>query len=133
MTSYKIVKFNEASGQVEVEYGQNGQRFTVDVPIKDGLYIVGQELADYVAGMAPVWHIERAAQIKTGIANASEIAALVQEPTPVAETPLTEAQIKERANLEMWATYEFEKKVAATLIKFGLLESDPTQIPVSVQ
>jgi len=54
-----------------------------------------------------------------------QITALAQE-LPVA-TPTTTQQ----ANAAMWAQIEFDKQVAKSLVRFGLLASDPTEIPVT--
>ena len=35
------------------------------------------------------------------------------------------------ANAQMWEQLAFEKRVAAVLVKFGVLASDPTAVPVA--
>ena len=90
--NYKIVKFNKQDGQVFIEYDAEFPPIVIDVPIKDNLFIVGQELHDYIQGFIPVWHLERLRQLKAGIANAQEIEALVQ-PSSVVQPPVIEAPI----------------------------------------
>ena len=45
--------------------------------------------------------------------------------------PSPEQERQEIENAKMWALAEFEKKVAAVLVKFGVLQSDPTSIKVT--
>jgi hypothetical protein len=49
------------------------------------------------------------------------------------ETPLIPApsSVTPSANFQMWADIELEKKIAKALVKFGVLASDPTEIPVT--
>jgi len=129
MAAYKVTNFDETTGQLIVEFAQGMAPLSVDVPIKNGLYITGEELNTYVQGFIPTWHLERQAQINQGVANAGDLKALVDQTADV-EVPsvLTEEQ---KANLEMWSDLAFEQNVAKVLVKFGVLESDPTVIPVS--
>jgi hypothetical protein len=129
---YKIVGFNEISGSLLVKFAENMQPFAVDVPLNaEGLYITGQELEQYIEGFAPTDFINRNSQIAAGIANASDIQALVVEDTqqtddlPVVLTP------EEIANQQMWRDLQFKKTIAKVLVEFGVLATDPTEIPVS--
>jgi hypothetical protein len=133
MVNYKIVNFNASSGQIIVEYGPKLDTMTIDVPIVDGLFMAGEELLKYVEGMIPTWHFERLAQLEAGIPNANDILGLVQEPTPVPEVEFTSEVIEATANQQMWAQIQFEKQLAKALVKFGVLETDPTAIQVSAQ
>lgn len=54
-----------------------------------------------------------------------QIATLAQE-LPVAAPTTTQ-----QANSAMWAQIEFDKQVAKSLVRFGLLAADPTEIPVT--
>jgi hypothetical protein len=49
-----------------------------------------------------------------------------QADKPVIEQSSTNVVIS--ANTEMWTEVEFDKQVAARLVKFGVLETDPTAI-----
>ena len=129
---YKIVGFNEISGSLLVKFAENMQPFAVDVPLNaEGLCITGQELEQYIEGFAPTDFINRNSQIAAGIANASDIQALVVEDTqqtddlPVVLTP------EEIANQQMWRDLQFKKTIAKVLVEFGVLATDPTEIPVS--
>ena len=133
MSIYKITDFNEASGQLTVEFAVGMAPLTIDVPINDGLYLSGDALHEYILGFIPTWHIERMAQINAGVANKEELKALVESAPVELPTVLTEEQELLQKNAEMWKALKFEQDVAKVLIKFGLLASDPTQIPVSQQ
>jgi hypothetical protein len=134
MAAYKVLEFNKNSGQLIVEFATGLTPLAIDIPIKDGLFIEGNELDEYVQGFIPTWHLERQAQLNAGIPNASAIEQLVpQTEQVVLPTTLTPEQEQAAENTAMWEQIQFEKKVAAALVKFGVLASDPTSIPVSEQ
>jgi hypothetical protein len=131
MSAYKVLSFNENTGQLIIEFAQGLAPLSVDVPIENGLYITGEELDTYVKGFIPTWHLERQSQINSGVANANTLKALVEQTAAVeVPTTLTPEQQQAEANAKMWAELEFEKSVAKALVKFGVLEADPTVIPV---
>jgi hypothetical protein len=125
MSTYKILNFIENTGQLTVEFAENMAPLSIDVPLKDGLYITGEELDTYIKGFIPTWHIERQSQISQGVANSDVLKSLVESSATSAST-LTEQQ---EENINMWAELQFEKNIAKVLIKFGVLDSDPTAIP----
>jgi hypothetical protein len=104
----------------------------VDVPINsDGLFITGQELDEYIKGFIPTWHLERLEKLKEGISNVNDIANLVEAVPSPQESIIAAAEVNK--NAEMWREVQFEQSVAKALVKFGVLESDPTAIPVTPQ
>lgn len=124
---YRITRAISEIGQIEVTYTHEGKDiaiYAIDVPVVDGAFIVGAELDTEIRHRAPTWLIEREQQVKTA-AGFNDIVALVQE------NPAPPIDVEAQANAEMWAQVEFEKKVAKALVKFGVLQSDPTAIPVS--
>ena len=131
MAAYKVLEFNKNSGQLVIEFAVGMAPISIDVPIKDGLFIVGSELEEYVQGFIPTWHLERVAQLNIGIPNSANLEQLAEtQPEIELPTVLTPEQEQVVENAAMWQQVEFEKKVAAALIKFGVLTSDPTVIPV---
>lgn len=127
MITYKIISANADFGQIEVSYFEDGKilsTFALDVPIKDGRYLNPQELDAEIMHRAPSWMSERKLELKNA-SGFDEILALVQQVTVEELTP------EELANRKMWQQIEFEKKTAKALVKFGILQSDPTQIDVS--
>jgi hypothetical protein len=129
--TYRIVGFNEASGGLLVKFAENMEPFSIDVPLNaEGLYITGQELEQYIEGFAPTEFINRFSQIAAGIANASDIQALV-EATPQVEGLPTVLTPEEIANQQMWRDLKFKESVAKVLVEFGVLATDPTQIPTA--
>jgi hypothetical protein len=129
--NYKIISFDSSNGSIVIKFSENMSPVSVDLPLNEnGLYITGEELDEYLKGFIPTWHIERLARIQAGVANASDIEALVEtEPEETtAQEILTEQDI---ANAQMWGQIEFEKQLGAALVKFGLLESNPSTIPVA--
>lgn len=124
--TYTITAFDEVTGQISVKAhgGETSVTFVVDVPLNENnLYITGDELHNYIMGFIPHDYINRKVAIRSGVANSGEIKALIP--------PNTEPQYTLADNQDMWAKVQFEKDVAATLVKFGVLQSDPTSIPVS--
>jgi hypothetical protein len=119
--TYKITAFNEQIGQVIAMVGD--QSFAIDLPIFDGLYPTGDELDAYILGFFPPADTSRLDALSSGVANSAEIAAKVE--------PLTTNTIDEQNNTLMLQQMYFERQVAQTLVKFGLLESDPTAVEVT--
>lgn len=78
---YRIVKANEATGQIVVEYSSNGEvvgTFALDVPIVGNSYITGAELAAEITLRAPTWVVARKAAV-AGATNFAEIERLVSQ------------------------------------------------------
>lgn len=122
---YKIIRANASIGQIEVEYSQAGKVcgvYAIDVPIVDGAFLTGEELDASIRLQAPTWVIQREQELATAT-GFEQIEALVETPT--------QEQIEFQENSAMWAQVAFEQQVAKALVKFGLLESDPTQVEVS--
>ena len=127
--TYKIVGFNEISGSLLVKFAENMQPFAIDAPINaEGLYITGQELEQYIEGFAPTDFINRNSQIAAGIANAADIHSLVVEDTTEDNLPIVLTP-EEITNKQMWHDIQFKKNIARVLVEFGILATDPTEIP----
>lgn len=124
---FKIIRATAQIGQIEVEYTKDGSFvgvYAIDVPIVEGQFLTGEALTAEILLRAPSWETQRKAEI-AGATNFAEIEALVQEPEP------TPYDIDEEANARMWEQVEYEKKLAAALVKFGILQSDPTTVEVT--
>jgi hypothetical protein len=81
--NYKITAFDETNAQITLKV-ENFPPVAVDLPIdQNGNLPTGDELYNYLRGFIPTWHLERQEKIAQGIANAEEIAALVEPETPV--------------------------------------------------
>jgi len=119
---YQIISANAEAGQIEVLYKHAGRDlavYAIDVPIVEGSYLTGDALVNEILHRAPTWLVERETAKKTA-AGFSAIEALV---VPLPVPPVTHD--------EMWADVMFEKQVAKALLKFGILQSDPTAIEVT--
>jgi hypothetical protein len=125
---YIIRNFDQTNGQITVEYAGKWT-YAIDLPVENGALPIGEKLEEIIQGMAPNWLLERQASLETTPQNADVIQALVQ---PIPE-PVIVQITEENKNAAMWADLAFEQKLAKTLVKFGVLESDPTAIPVSEQ
>lgn len=128
---YKIIRATREIGQIEVMYSKDGEpvgTFAIDVPVFNNIFMTGDALHAEILNRAPVWVHNRKAEV----ANATGfelIEALVQPIDGVRKTPEEIAQ--EQANREMWAKVEFEKQVAEALVKWGVLQSNPTTMGVT--
>ena len=128
---YQIIFANAEIGQIEVLYKENNvgvAAYAIDVPIVDGAFLTGAELDVEIQHRAPVWLGIR----KQELANATgfdKISALVQ---PITKQDAPEVDPSKAANTAMWAQVEYEKKLAAALVKFKVLSADPTTIEVSI-
>ena len=74
---YVIRNFNATNGQMTVEYDDKWI-YSIDLPIEDGAFPVGERLEEIIQGAAPTWLAERQNKLATTPANASAIQALVQ-------------------------------------------------------
>lgn len=130
--NYTIRGFDEQTGSITVEFHDVGT-WNLDLPIENGMYPEGEAFEKFIQGFYPSWVIERRNTIKNGIPNANSIAALVepliQNSTTVPNTMFAEDYL----NAQMWSDVEFERKLSAALVKFGVLDSDPTAIPVAAE
>jgi hypothetical protein len=124
---YKIIRAHEEIGQIEVAY-LNGSDvvgiYAIDVPVENGAFIVGQQLEDLIQLQAPVWLTQRQSNVAAA-SNFHQIQSLVEE----LPAPLRDPQAE--ANMIMWDETNLESQVAKVLVKFGVLESDPTTIQVA--
>lgn len=124
---YKIIRATAEIGQIEVEYSQAGKVlgiYAIDVPVVDGAFLTGDALDAEIRLRAPTWAIQREQEVATAT-GFEQIAALVE---PLQSGKADQAEL---ANAKLWEQVQFEQRVAATLVKFGVLATDPTVVPVS--
>ena len=127
---YQIISANAEIGQIQVLYKENSAgvaAYAIDVPIVDGAFLTVTELDAEIKQRAPVWLGIR----KQELARATGFDAIIALVRPITEQDKSEADIGKAANAAMWAQVEYEKKLAAALVKFGVLSADPTTIEVS--
>jgi hypothetical protein len=124
---YKIIATDASIGQIQVAYEKDGKfiaTYAIDVPIVDGVFITGDVLDAEIKHRAPNWLTQREQDVAQA-GNFSEIEALIQQPI------VTQGDPETIENAQMWQQIHFEKQVAAVLVKLGILEEDPTEIPVT--
>jgi len=120
MTDYKIIKFDELKGSIIVRYSEEFPTISIDIPIKDNNYIVGEELDAFIKGFIPVNYMNRLSLVKAGISNAQEIQSLVeQEPEKI--TPVDEEKAALEIQAALWEEQQFEQNIVAVLKKHNLL------------
>lgn len=124
--TYVITTKNSEIGQISVAYMHNNEvlgEYAIDVPVVDGAYLTGDALHAEIMHRAPYWLISR----KQEIQSASGFDQIEIQPLPAAQ--VDEAAV---ATAIMWEQFEFEKRVAAALVKFGVLADDPTKIKATL-
>jgi hypothetical protein len=120
--TYEIVSVDEAARCMEVVYTSDGQQ---TMRIGARLPFEGENLEAVVRMYAPVayWQSEQTPVVAPAVGTTGS----VSPPTQAQQEADAEAQ----ANARMWEQLQFEKRVAKALVKFGVLQSDPTEIPVT--
>jgi hypothetical protein len=118
--TYTVISTDQAARCMEVVYESTGRQ-TMHICAR--LPYEGETLEQVVQMYAPVAHWETVARNviapdvgTTGVVNA----AAAPGPDP-----------EQLANAQMWEQLAFEKRVAAALVKFGVLTSNPTEVPVA--
>jgi hypothetical protein len=131
ITKYVITNFDENNGGIQVRFDAEMEPMFIEVPLDaNNLYITGEALDTYIKGFIPTVFLERKQKLAAKIANANDIASLVQLPEEVFPE-LTEIKAKQQLdNMQMWADVYTDQVIAKALVKFGVIESDPTTIPV---
>ena len=80
----RYIEFNKATGQLVVDF--SGHRFSIDVPIENGVFISGEALDTYVKGFEPLVNTARIQALARAPSGAEAIEALCvnvfQEYTP---------------------------------------------------
>lgn len=80
---YRIIAADATIGQIQVTYSNAGEdvaTYAIDVPVIDGAFLTGDTLAEEIQRRAPVWLLERKAEVSAAT-GFGEIQALVQTPT----------------------------------------------------
>ena len=124
---YQIISANAQIGQIQVLYKQDGNpvaTFIIDVPVVNGAFLTGEALDAEIKQRAPIWMTKRKEDLATAT-GFDAITALVQPLPEAASDPELEA------NNAMWVQADFEKRLGKALVKFGILQADPTEIPVT--
>ena len=121
---YQIIRANAKIGQIEVAYKDTNQNivgiYAIDVPVVDGNFLTVDELHKEIIHRAPTGAVTREQEVKTAT-GFNQIMALVQ--------PMNESDPVAEENARMWEQFAFEQRIATILVKFGVLQSDPTEIP----
>jgi hypothetical protein len=97
---YKIISFNETTGQIIVE-PENMSPLAVDLPIENGKYIEGLQLDTYIRGIIPS-NVSNRKEIVAGVTNKESIAVLVTQHKPSRDEILD--IIRRRRNILLYNT-----------------------------
>jgi hypothetical protein len=123
MKDYKIINFDKTRGSIVIKYSEEFSPMGIDIPINDNKYIIGEELDTFIKGFIPVNYMNRLNLIKSGISNAQEIQALVEEePTKIAS--IDEEKIKLEKQYAVWEEEQFEQNIVTLLKKYKLLNEE---------
>lgn len=120
--TYEIAAVDQEARCMEIIYTADGhppQRIGARLPYE------GEQLESVIVMYAPLAYWESLqAPIIIPVVGATGS-------RPDMPVPPTDAEIEAEQNRFMLEQLEFEKRVAQALFKFGLLQSDPTEIPVA--
>jgi hypothetical protein len=114
---YKVLSVDTSSNCMEVEFTSDGlPEVTVGVRVPHE----GEDVDAVIRSFAPIafWQPVVVALQDVAVGYEGEV-----QPVPIDPAAVE--------NSEMWARVAFEKNVAEVLVKFGVLESDPTVVPVT--
>lgn len=120
--TYEIVSVDEAARCMEIIYSSDGQQ-TMHVGAR--LPFEGENLEAVVQMYAPVayWQTAQTPVVAPAVGTQGSISPAIQIQQ--------EVDLEAQANARMWEQLQFEKRVAKALVKFGVLQLDPTEIPVA--
>lgn len=124
--TFEVIQIDNDHKVMEVRYRADG--FT---PVDVGMPIplVGQDITQLVKQYAPTAMWENSvAEFQTVTMGHSGSITYDKNATLEAVPQFDPVAV---ANQQMWAQVEFEKKLAAALVKFGVLINNPTTIPVT--
>jgi hypothetical protein len=79
---YRIIAADATIGQIQVTYSNAGTdiaTYAIDVPVINGVFLTGDALTEEIQRRAPVWLLERKAEVAAAI-GFDQITALVQPP-----------------------------------------------------
>jgi hypothetical protein len=124
--AYKVINSTPELKVMEVEYTAEGYpTVLVGLPLPTDLTNVESIIAAY----SPVHHwLESTVAVVDVPVGTSGVVTYDSTPAQPVVATTTPAAV---ANQQMWDQVAFEQKVAAALVKFGVLATDPTQIPVT--
>jgi hypothetical protein len=123
--TYTITRVDSSLKTMEVVYSSEGRQ-TMHVGAR--LPYEGESLETIIDMHAPVafWREQTKNVVVPEVGLQGTI--LNEAPKPITEL---EEQINVNNNAEMWEYLKFEKDVAKALVKFGVLQEDPTVIPTA--
>lgn len=127
--SYEVIRKDTDNKVMDVKFSADGyESIEVGMPIPT----VDENFEEKIRQSAPIglWLQSKAEYqdiqegLKGTVTNTETEAAALSN---VEKTP---EELARMANAQMWSEIDFERRVAAALVKFGVLPSDPTAIPV---
>lgn len=117
--TYIVTRVDQDAKCMDVEFTAKGfDPITVGVRLPT----VGEDVDSVIQSFAPhsVWEPEVVEYAAVPVGKSGSYTA-----------PSLEQVQQQRENMQMWAQVEFEQRIAKALVKFGVLQSDPTSIEVT--
>ena len=118
--SYRVVNINQEANCMDVEYSAEGYEpvlVGVRIPLAD------ENVDEIIKSFVPIgtWfpRTTELATVEAGHVGVMSVS------TPLYADPAA------AENMQMWMQVRFEQQVAKALVKFGVLQSDPTEIGVT--
>lgn len=120
---YKVLSVDVEANCMEVAFSADG---LPTVTVGTTIPLADESMDDAMRAYAPlaVWFPRTDEKMSVDVGSVGSVQAT---------RPLTDPQeiAAERANSEMLSQVYLERRIAAALVKFGVLESDPTEIPAA--
>jgi hypothetical protein len=114
---YEVLSTDVAANCMEVLFKSDG---LPDVTVSARIPFEGEDLDAVIRSFAPftIWQpvVTVVQNVQVGHSNSVQA---------------TEEKADASANADMWAQVTFEKNVAKALVKIGVLDTDPTEVPVT--
>lgn len=130
---YKITKFDKELKLVTVSFDDGGW---ADIRLVNPLPKTTEELEAIIKQFtAPKEAIEAQLTPDSDLSYIDSLIGIEKECERLSLSPEQEAlelDPQVEANMKMWEEVQFQNKVSEALVKLGVLENNPTVIPVSV-
>jgi hypothetical protein len=127
--TYEVINVNVEAKTMEVVYTSEGRQ---PMHVGTRLPYEGENIEAVIQMYAPVAYW-REQQTKTVVPEVGTKGVITDEELARPIAPTFEEQATAAANAEMWKELMFQQDVAKALVKFGLLQENPTVIPFTGQ
>jgi hypothetical protein len=121
--TYEIVSVNQETKTMEISFSaNNAETFLVGAKIP----LVTEDLDTVIRSYAPLHHWSGVDQAETATIQIGHTGVV-----PVNVPQTEEERQQELSNANMWTNIEFDRQIAASLVRLNVLETNPTAVQVT--